>query len=100
MQFEKQPCVYILASQRHGTLYVGVTSDLYTRVCAHRNGTFEGFTKKYNVKMLVWFEQHDTMDSAMRGGRRMKGGEGGWRGELVEEVSPVWRDLFSETFDV
>jgi putative endonuclease len=63
---EKEPAVYILASKPNGTLYVGVTSDLYSRMCDHREGTFEGFTKKYNVKLLVYHEAHDTMDDAFK----------------------------------
>ena len=100
MQYEKQPCVYILASHRHGTLYAGVTSDLYTRICAHRNGTFEGFTKKYNVKMLMWFEPHDTMESAIRREKNIKEWKRGWKIELIEKINPVWKDLFDEMFGV
>ncbi len=69
---EKLPCVYILASHRHGTLYVGVTSNLFQRICAHRNGIFEGFTKTYNVKQLMWIEEHSTMDDAIRREKAIK----------------------------
>ena len=94
MQYEKQPCVYILASQRHGTLYAGLTSDLYTRICAHRNGTFEGFTKKYDVKMLVWFEQHDAMDAAIKREKQIKEWKRLWKLRIIEEMNPGWIDLF------
>mgnify|MGYP001420206591 CR=1 FL=1 len=67
----KQPCVYLLASRRNGTLYVGVTSNLVQRVWQHREGLAEGFTKRYGVKQLVWFELHDDMASAIRKAWRM-----------------------------
>jgi putative endonuclease len=63
---KKQPCVYIMASQRNGTLYIGVSSDLVKRVYEHKHGLIESFTKRYGVHQLVWFEQHDHMDSAIR----------------------------------
>ncbi len=100
MRDEKLPCVCILASHRHGTLYVGVTSNLFQRICAHRNGTFEGFTKTYNVKQLMWFEEHSTMDDAIRREKAIKEWKRDWKIVLIEKTNPTWRDLFDETFDV
>lgn len=68
----KQPCVYLLASQRNGTLYVGVTSNLVQRIWQHKEGLAEGFTKKYGVKLLVWYEQHETMESAITREKALK----------------------------
>ena len=76
----KQPCVYLLASQKNGTLYVGVTSDLVKRVWQHKNDLVEGFTKKYQVHMLVWYEVHETMESAIMLEKTIKHGNacGSW----------------------
>ena len=68
----KSPAVYMLASQRNGTLYIGVTSDLIQRVWQHKKGLADGFTKKHNVKILVWYEQHETMESAIIKEKAMK----------------------------
>ena len=95
---EKIPCVYILASHRHGTLYVGVTGNLHQRLWAHRNGTFEGFTKKHNVKQLMWFEEHPDMESAIRREKNIKEWKRDWKIVLIEKTNPTWRDLFDETF--
>ncbi len=93
---EKLPCVYILASQRHGTLYVGVTSDLCARLSQHRLGLVPGFTKRYGVKTLVWFEQHGTMEGAILREKQLKEWKRGWKIELIEKLNPAWRDLFKE----
>jgi putative endonuclease len=93
---EKAPAVYILASKPNGTLYVGVTSDLYSRMLDHRDGTFEGFTKKYNVKRLVYHEAHDTMDDAFKRESQIKKWRRLWKIRLIEEVNPTWADLFEE----
>ena len=93
---EKSPAVYMLASKRHGTLYIGVTGSLCNRVAAHKDGSVLGFTKKYNVKMLVWFELHETMDIAIRREKQLKEWQRGWKIELLEKENPVWRDLHDE----
>lgn len=90
----KQPAVYILASKRNGTLYVGVTSDLAARVWQHRNDVVEGFTKKYGVHMLVYFELHDDMESAIIREKRLKKWNRAWKLRLIEEMNPDWHDLY------
>ncbi|MCB1898554.1 MAG: GIY-YIG nuclease family protein [Rhodocyclaceae bacterium] len=92
----KQPCVYLLASRRNGTLYVGVTSNLVQRVWQHREGLAEGFTKRYGVKQLVWFELHDDMASAIRREKALKEWRRAWKIELIEKTNPGWRDLYEE----
>ena len=92
----KQPCVYLLASRRNGTLYVGVTSNLVQRVWQHREGLAEGFTKRYGVKQLVWFELHDDMASAIRREKALKEWRRAWKIELIEKINPGWRDLYEE----
>ena len=93
MHPEFQPTVYILASKRNGTLYTGVTSDLIQRIHQHREGTFDGFTRQHNVKMLVWFEQHSTMEHAIVREKRIKKWLRRWKMELVERDNLGWRDL-------
>ena len=88
-----QPCVYILASQRNGTLYVGVTSNLSARIHQHRIGAVRGFTRDYGITLLVWFEQHATMDSAITREKRVKKWNRAWKLELIERDNPNWRDL-------
>ena len=90
----RQPCVYILASRRNGTLYVGVTSDLVKRVCEHRNDLGAGFTARYGVHTLVWFEQHQCMESAIAQEKAIKEWKRRWKLRLVEEENPEWRDLY------
>ena len=92
----KQPCVYILASKRNGTLYVGVTSNLVKRVWEHKNDLVEGFTKRYGVHTLVWYEGHETMASAIARERAIKEWRRAWKLELIEERNPAWRDLSEE----
>ena len=92
----KQPCVYILASSRNGTLYIGVTSDLVKRIWEHKNDATEGFTEKYAVHTLVWFEQHDTMESAISREKAIKKWERAWKLELIEKENPEWEDLYLE----
>ena len=93
---QKQPCVYILASRRNGTLYVGVTSDLVKRVWEHRNDMVAGFTQRYRVHSLVWFEQHDTMQSAISREKAIKEWKRRWKLELIEQLNPNWRDLYGD----
>jgi len=90
---ERQPCVYILARSSHGTLCTGVTSNLVRRIYQHCEGTFDGFTKDYGIKRLVWFEQHDTMDAAILREKRIKRWLRAWKYELVGAMNPTWRDL-------
>jgi putative endonuclease len=92
--------VYIVASSRNGTIYVGHTDDLYVRTLQHRDGTFEGFTKRYGCKVLVWAEEHDTRDSAFKRERAIKEWRRAWKLRLIEEANPTWRDLFDEMFQV
>ena len=91
----KVPCVYILASQRNGTLYIGVTSDLKKRVAQHKQNLIEGFTKKYNVHNLVWFEVHDTMELAITKEKQLKKWKRKWKLRIIEEANPDWKDLYS-----
>jgi putative endonuclease len=88
-----QPCVYLLASKRNGTLYIGVTSNLLARIHQHRTGAVRGFTREYAVKQLVWFEQHATMDSAITREKRIKKWNRAWKLQLIEAENPDWRDL-------
>ncbi|MBK9160011.1 MAG: GIY-YIG nuclease family protein [Nitrosomonadales bacterium] len=92
----KQPCVYILASQRNGTLYIGVTGDLVKRVWEHKNDLADGFTKKYDVHSLVYFEQCDDMVAAIAREKQLKKWNRAWKVELIESTNPEWRDLWEE----
>ena len=94
----KQPCVYILASKRGGVLYIGVTSDLPGRVAVHKQNLLEGFTKRYGVHRLVYYEMHETMDSAIRRETQIKKWKRAWKVRLIQEMNPEWRDLFDETW--
>ncbi|MEM6476542.1 MAG: GIY-YIG nuclease family protein [Pseudomonadota bacterium] len=93
MKNDFSPTVYLMASAKHGTLYLGVTSDLIQRVAQHRAGTFGGFTAKYGIKRLVWFEQHSTMELAIHREKRIKKWRRAWKVELIEESNRGWRDL-------
>jgi len=93
---EKSPAVYILASKRNGTLYTGVTGALWNRVASHKDGSIPGFTQRYGVKMLVRYEHHPTMDSAIRRETRIKGWQRTWKLALIEKLNPQWRDLHDE----
>jgi putative endonuclease len=95
MAGRKQPCVYILASSWNGTLYVGVTSDLIKRVWEHKSDVVDGFTKKYRVHDLVWFEQHATMESAIQREKALKEWKRAWKVAAIEATNPHWRDLYS-----
>jgi putative endonuclease len=91
---EKQPAVYILAHRRYGVLYVGVTSDLIARTWQHRTHAVEGFTTKFNVAMLVWYEIHETMYSAITREKQIKKWRREWKVELIEKENPEWIDLW------
>jgi putative endonuclease len=92
----KQPSVYILASKRNGTLYIGVTSNLVKRIWEHKNNMVEGFTKRYNVHRLVWYELHESMNSAIIREKRLKNWKRKWKLELIERGNPEWLDLFNK----
>lgn len=92
----KNPCVYILASQRNGTLYIGVTSDLIKRIWEHREGIADGFTKQYKVKTLVWYEQHATMETAISREKAMKKWRRDWKLKTIEKFNPNWLDLWPQ----
>jgi putative endonuclease len=88
--------VYMLASRQGGTLYVGVTSDLIRRVAEHREGAIPGFTAKYGVKRLVWYEAHDSIEAAIRREKRLKKWPRAWKVALIEEANPQWQDRWTE----
>lgn len=96
----KQPAVYLLASRRNGTLYVGVTSDLVQRIWQHREGVVAGFSQIYGIKSLVWYEQHDTMDSAIRREKALKKWNRAWKVQLIEMANPDWHDLWGSILGV
>jgi putative endonuclease len=93
----KQPCVYLLASAPNGILYAGVTSDLANRVSLHKQKLTDGFTKRYGVTQLVYYEMHETMDAAIRRESQIKKWKRTWKVRLIEQMNPEWRDLFDET---
>ncbi|QIG47948.1 GIY-YIG nuclease family protein [Nordella sp. HKS 07] len=97
MREEKVPAVYILASKRYGTLYIGVTSDLCSRVAAHKQGELAGFIRQYSVKTLVWYEFLGSMEEAIKREKQLKEWQRKWKIELIEKLNPTWRDLFDET---
>ena len=92
----KQPCVYILANKRNGTLYIGVTSNLLQRVWQHKNDLVEGFTKRYGVHMLVWYESHETMENAITREKAIKEWKRAWKLRMIERENPAWRDLYED----
>ena len=92
----KRGYVYILASKRNGTLYVGVTSDLTKRISEHKHNLIEGFTRKYNVHELVFYEVHDDIEAAILREKQIKKWNRRWKLHLIEEINPDWRDLYRE----
>jgi len=90
----KQPAVYILTNKKDGTLYNGVTSDLVKRIHEHKNHVISGFTGKYNLRSLVYFEMHNDMISAITREKQLKKWNRQWKIELIEEQNPVWKDLY------
>ena len=93
---ERQPSVYILSNQCNGTLYVGVTSNLPNRIWQHKNRVINGFSHTYKLDNLVWYELHETMESAICREMAIIKWNRGWEIELSEEFSPEWRDLYKE----
>jgi putative endonuclease len=92
----KDPCVYILASKPDGVLYVGVTSDIWGRMSEHKQGVFPGFTKRYGVKMLVYYEFHTSMDEAITREKRIKEWQRAWKVRLILSVNSQWLDRYDE----
>lgn len=95
-----QPTVYILASKRNGTIYIGVTSDLVRRVWQHKQGTYDGFTSRYGVNQLVYYETFTRMEDAIIREKRLKEWHRTWKIRLIEEGNPEWRDLWSKVCGV
>nr|WP_101925512.1 MULTISPECIES: GIY-YIG nuclease family protein [Luteimonas] len=93
---DRQPCVYLLASDRNGTLYLGVTSNLVQRVWQHRTSAIDGFSARYDVHYLVWFELHERMESAILREKRIKKWNRAWKTRLIDEMNPSWRDLWPD----
>ena len=96
MYVEKHPAVYMLANRYRGTIYIGVTSELWVRICSHKNGTTPGFTTLYGTKNLVWYEHRSTMEAAIRREKQLKAWKRHWKIELIESMNPDWRDLHDE----
>ena len=88
--------VYILASKRNGTLYIGITSDLIKRVYEHKNNLVDGFTKKYKIHNLVYFEETNDVQSAIKREKQIKAWKRSWKIELIESKNPDWKDLYKE----
>jgi putative endonuclease len=88
--------VYILASQRNGTLYTGVTNDVIRRAWQHKENVVEGFTKKYGVHILVWFETHEDINVAIAREKQIKGWNRAWKIKMIEKANPQWRDLYEK----
>ncbi len=92
----KQPCVYIMASKKNGTLYIGVTSNLIQRIWQHKNQQAKGYTEKYGVQQLVYFEQHQDMMSAITREKQLKKWNRQWKINLIEKENPQWKDLWNQ----
>jgi putative endonuclease len=90
----REPCVYIMASKRNGTLYTGMTSNLSQRTWQHREGKVAGFTRKYGCKLLVFYERYDTMIDAIAREKQIKGGSRKAKLRLIEAINPEWADLY------
>ena len=97
--YHKFGYVYILASKRNGTLYTGVTSDLINRILEHKNNTIEGFTKKYNVHTLVYFETTDDIRTAIEREKQIKNWQRKWKIDLIQKENPEWKDLFQDLIE-
>ncbi len=93
---EKQPAVYILANGYNGTLYIGVTCNLIQRIWQHKNDLVEGFTEKYGVHMLVYYELHEQMLTAIQREKQLKKWDRQWKIRLIEKANPAWKDLWEE----
>ena len=93
---KKEPCVYILASKKNGVLYVGVTSNLIQRIWQHKNKQVSGFTQKYNAHILVYFEVHETMESAILREKQIKKWKREWKISIIEKSNSKWLDLWEQ----
>ena len=93
---QKRPCIYIMTNQPRGTMYIGVTSNLVQRVWQHRNHAVEGFTSKYQLTKLAYYERHEDMYEAIRREKSLKNWKRVWKIELIEKTNPNWVDLFSQ----
>jgi putative endonuclease len=93
VQIERTPCVYLLGKAYHSTLYTGVTSNLVGRIIQHREGTFDGFTRRYGIYRLVWYMAGDTMDAVIRREKQIKRWPREYKYNLIEEFNPMWNDL-------
>ncbi len=100
MREEKHPAVYIIANKRNGTIYIGVTSTLWNRIAAHKSKTHPGFSSKYGIALLVWYEHHHAMEQAIRREKQLKKWNRKWKLALIEKMNPQWRDLHDEIDDV
>ena len=92
--YDKTPTVYIMTNKRNGALYTGVTSDLVLRVWQHKNGYYKGFSRQYHTDMLVWYENHSIMESAIIRETRIKTWKRLWKLKLIEDFNPEWNDLY------
>lgn len=92
---ERNPCVYIITNKHNGTLYIGVTSDLIKRIYQHKNNQVDGFSKKHQLHTLVWYEQHEIMESAILREKMIKKWNRQWKIDLIERSNPGWNDLYS-----
>lgn len=91
-----QPCVYIMASSRNGTLYIGVTSDIVKRVWQHKNNVVESFTKTHGIHLLVWYEPHENIEAAISLEKSLKKWNRIWKLRLIEQFNPEWQDLYEQ----
>ena len=96
VEAKKEPCIYLLANKRNGTLYVGVTSDLVQRIWQHKSGFIAGFTSRYGIHKLVSYEACGTMEAAIVREKAIKEWKRAWKIRLIEESNPDWRDLYEE----
>ncbi len=96
--YEKEPVVYIMSNKRNGTLYIGVTSDLQKRVWEHKNNVVKGFTEKYKLHLLVYFELHTAMYDAMTREKQLKAWKRIWKLQLIEKQNPHWQDYYATIF--
>ena len=94
----KQPAIYILSNKRNGVLYIGVTSDLFKRTYQHKSHVVNGFSKKYNLNKLIYFEMHESMNDAIAREKQLKKWNRAWKIKLIETINPEWLDLSKDLF--
>ncbi len=99
MNTKKHPAVYIMANRSRGTLWVAVTSDLWSRVANHKNGSMPGFTSTHGLKNLAWYEHHHTMEAAIKREKKIKAWKRDWKIKTIDKMNPNWFDLH-ESIDV